>query len=304
LEGGRVHGRGCLFGAAGRHLRPDGTAFFFGWRRPACCHAARTAAIEKFAHCAVSVRFLYDDAVFPGDTWRRAGAPVHARPSDRAGAARGSRHVTVPASTKRQGENRRTVPDAVLVRRDPYAPIVIERDGRLPYRITIESGDASFHRDFPVDPDAVRVLRDDAERDYFLFAALHHPYPLHATNPSDAECERCFGTILFAGRVKAAPGGRPRSGCAAASSMAARVALDQRAHHPLDRRVAQVAFLLGFLDERGIGRRERHAVDFMALFHQRHHPVLRQMSGERAAADGLEYVNHGGSPVRCRCFPV
>jgi hypothetical protein len=29
---------------------------------PACCHAARAAAIEKFAHCAVSVRFLYDDA--------------------------------------------------------------------------------------------------------------------------------------------------------------------------------------------------------------------------------------------------
>ncbi|VWB67900.1 hypothetical protein [Burkholderia lata] len=31
---------------------------------PACCHAARAAAIENFAHCAVSVRFLYDCAVF------------------------------------------------------------------------------------------------------------------------------------------------------------------------------------------------------------------------------------------------
>ncbi|POZ85348.1 hypothetical protein C3743_01925 [Burkholderia contaminans] len=29
---------------------------------PACCHAARAAAIEKFAHGAVSVRFLYDGA--------------------------------------------------------------------------------------------------------------------------------------------------------------------------------------------------------------------------------------------------
>ncbi|VWD18691.1 hypothetical protein BLA39750_03756 [Burkholderia lata] len=41
--------------AAGRH------GILFGWRRPACCHAARAAAIEKCAHGAVSVRFLYDD---------------------------------------------------------------------------------------------------------------------------------------------------------------------------------------------------------------------------------------------------
>ena len=57
-----------------------------------------------------------------------------------------------------------SAPDTVLVSRDPYAPIVIEHDGRMLYRIHIESGHASFHRDFPVDPDAVRVLRDDAER--------------------------------------------------------------------------------------------------------------------------------------------
>ncbi|CAB3746633.1 hypothetical protein B7G54_34515 [Burkholderia puraquae] len=91
-------------------------------------------------------------------------------------------------------------PDTVLVSRDPYAPIVTERDGRLRYRIYIESGHASFYRDFPVEPDAVRVLRDDAERYYFLFAALHHPYQLSATNLSDAERERTFSTILFAGR--------------------------------------------------------------------------------------------------------
>ncbi|QQK04251.1 hypothetical protein JFN94_23045 [Burkholderia anthina] len=93
-----------------------------------------------------------------------------------------------------------TAPDTVVVSRDPYAPVVIERDGRLVYRIHIESGHASFHREFPVDPDAVRVLRDDAERYYFLFAALHHPYQLRATNLSDTECERYFGTILFADR--------------------------------------------------------------------------------------------------------
>ena len=57
-----------------------------------------------------------------------------------------------------------TVPDTLVVSRDPYAPIVTEHDGRLLYRIPIESGHASFHRDFPVDPDAARVLRDDAER--------------------------------------------------------------------------------------------------------------------------------------------
>ncbi|MCA8040185.1 MULTISPECIES: hypothetical protein [Burkholderia] len=33
---------------------------------PACCHAARAAAIEKFAHGAVSVFLLYDGAVFSG----------------------------------------------------------------------------------------------------------------------------------------------------------------------------------------------------------------------------------------------
>ncbi|MDR8031118.1 hypothetical protein KPA93_09625 [Burkholderia cenocepacia] len=93
-----------------------------------------------------------------------------------------------------------SAPYTVLVSRDPYAPIVIEQDGRLLYRIHIESGHASFDRDFPVEPDAVRVLRDDAERYYFLFAALHHPYQLSATNLSDAERERYFGTILFAGR--------------------------------------------------------------------------------------------------------
>ncbi|WP_260434984.1 hypothetical protein [Burkholderia sp. Bp8992] len=100
-----------------------------------------------------------------------------------------------------------TVPDTVLVSRDPYAPAVIERDGRLPYRIAIVSGHASFHREFPVDPDAVHVLRDDAERDYFLFAVLHHPYRPSATNLSDAARERYFGTILFAGRAADA---RPR----------------------------------------------------------------------------------------------
>ncbi|HIH2747782.1 hypothetical protein L3V59_18635 [Burkholderia aenigmatica] len=93
-----------------------------------------------------------------------------------------------------------TAPDITLVSRDPHAPIVIERDGRLLYRIYIESGHASFYHDFPVDPDAVRVLRDDAERFYFLFVALHHPYQLSATNLSDAERERYFSTILFAGR--------------------------------------------------------------------------------------------------------
>ncbi|HDR9771519.1 TPA: hypothetical protein QDC27_007070 [Burkholderia cepacia ATCC 25416] len=92
------------------------------------------------------------------------------------------------------------VPDTVLVSRDQGAPIVTEHDGRLLYRICIESGHASFHRDFPVEPDAVRVLRDDAERYYFLFAALHHPCQLSATNLSDAERERYFRTILFAGR--------------------------------------------------------------------------------------------------------
>ncbi|WP_176045785.1 hypothetical protein [Burkholderia sp. BCC1644] len=93
-----------------------------------------------------------------------------------------------------------TVADTVLVSRDPHAPVVIERDGRLLYRIYIESGHASFYRDFPVDPDAVRVLRDDAERYYFLFAALHRPYQLSVTNLSDAERERYFSTILLAGR--------------------------------------------------------------------------------------------------------
>jgi hypothetical protein len=93
-----------------------------------------------------------------------------------------------------------TPPDTLRLSRDPYAPIVIERDGRLLYRIDIESGHASFHRDFPVDSDALRVLSDDAERYYFLFAALHHPYQLSATNLSDAERERYFSTILFAGR--------------------------------------------------------------------------------------------------------
>ncbi|WP_175870212.1 hypothetical protein [Burkholderia sp. BCC0397] len=92
-----------------------------------------------------------------------------------------------------------TAPDTVLASRDPYAPIVIEQDGRLLYRIDIESGHASFYRDFPVEPDAVRVLRDDAERYYFLFAALHHPYQSSATNLPDAERERYFSTILFAG---------------------------------------------------------------------------------------------------------
>ncbi|WP_175950627.1 hypothetical protein [Burkholderia sp. BCC0405] len=51
---------------------------------PECCHAARAAAIEKFAHCAVSVRFLYDDAcreaaagwhVKAGRRWRADGTP-------------------------------------------------------------------------------------------------------------------------------------------------------------------------------------------------------------------------------------
>ncbi|MBN3843785.1 hypothetical protein [Burkholderia sp. Ac-20349] len=93
-----------------------------------------------------------------------------------------------------------TAPDTLLVSRDPLAPIVIERDGGLLYRINIESGHASFYRDFPVDPDAVRVLSDDAERFYFLYAALHHPYQLSATNLSDTERERYFSTILFAGR--------------------------------------------------------------------------------------------------------
>ncbi|MDR6501948.1 hypothetical protein J2785_005128 [Burkholderia ambifaria] len=97
-------------------------------------------------------------------------------------------------------ENPMAAPDTTLVSRDPYAPVVIERDGRLLYRIDIESGHASFYREFPVEPDAVRVLRDDAERYYFLFAALHHPYQLRATNLSDAERERYFSTILFAGR--------------------------------------------------------------------------------------------------------
>ncbi|WP_321782804.1 hypothetical protein [Burkholderia pyrrocinia] len=77
---------------------------------------------------------------------------------------------------------------------------MIERDGRLLYRIDLESGHASFWREFPVEPDAVRVLRDDAEHYYFLCAALHHPYPLRATNLSDAGRKRCFSTILFAGR--------------------------------------------------------------------------------------------------------
>ncbi|MDN7429312.1 hypothetical protein [Burkholderia sp. AU45388] len=93
-----------------------------------------------------------------------------------------------------------TAPDTVLVSRDPYAPIVIEQDGCLLYRIYIESGHASFYRDFPVDLEVVRVLRDAAERYYFLFAALHHPYQLSATNLSDAERGRYFSTILFAGR--------------------------------------------------------------------------------------------------------
>lgn len=125
---------------------------------------------------------------------------VHVGATDRADAPCGSRHVTVPASTKKKEESLTTVPDTVLVSRDPYAPIVIERAGRLLYRIFIESGHASFCRDFPVEPDAVRVLRDDAERYYFLFAALHHPYQLSATNLSDAERARYFSTILFAGR--------------------------------------------------------------------------------------------------------
>ncbi|MGS0891531.1 hypothetical protein ACVBGC_03070 [Burkholderia stagnalis] len=95
---------------------------------------------------------------------------------------------------------RTTVQDIVRVSRDPYAPIVIERDGQLLYRIDIESGHASFFREFPIESDAVRVLRDDVERYYFLFAALHHPYQLSATNLSDAERERYFNIILFADR--------------------------------------------------------------------------------------------------------
>ncbi|MBR8233412.1 MULTISPECIES: hypothetical protein [unclassified Burkholderia] len=82
-------------GAAGS-ARPDGIGgrtarHSFGLTTPECCHAARAAAIEKFAHCAVSVRFLHGDAALS------ASGPV-----DPVRTGRKSPHVTVPASTKRK----------------------------------------------------------------------------------------------------------------------------------------------------------------------------------------------------------
>ena len=67
-----------------------------------------------------------------------------------------------------------TPPDTLRLSRDPYAPIVIERDGRLLYRIDIESGHASFHRDFPVDSDALRVLAARGEVRGVVFDGLRY----------------------------------------------------------------------------------------------------------------------------------
>ncbi|MDN7486835.1 hypothetical protein QZM35_03920 [Burkholderia sp. AU45274] len=75
----------------------------FGLATPACCHAARAAAIEKFAHGAVSVRFLYDDAVFADS--RGAGSARACRSGGFGTTGRASRHVTVAASIKMTGEN-------------------------------------------------------------------------------------------------------------------------------------------------------------------------------------------------------
>ncbi|MFT4201950.1 hypothetical protein [Gordonia sp. (in: high G+C Gram-positive bacteria)] len=90
--------------------------------------------------------------------------------------------------------------DGVVLRRGNWTPLVIERDGQLVYDIPIDSGVVSFSREFPIGPDEFRVLRDDVERYYFLFAALHHPYQLAETNLSEAERQRVFRTILFGSR--------------------------------------------------------------------------------------------------------
>ncbi|MCP1308531.1 hypothetical protein [Paenibacillus tyrfis] len=91
--------------------------------------------------------------------------------------------------------------ERTLLQRKPYAPIVVERDGILIYYLPVESGFVSYHFEFQISEDHFHVLRDDEERYYFLFSALHHPFQLAATRLSDAEVNEYFDLVLFGDRA-------------------------------------------------------------------------------------------------------
>ena len=60
----------------------------------------------------------------------------------------------------------------------------------------------SFSFEFPVSHKHYEVLREDEERYYFLFSALHHPFQLLQTRLSAEEVARCFSLILLGGKVE------------------------------------------------------------------------------------------------------
>ena len=90
----------------------------------------------------------------------------------------------------------------IILRRKPYAPLVIERDGALIYYLFVESGFASFFVEFPLSHEHYQVLSEDEERYYFLFSALHHPFQLAQTRLSAEEVTRYFSLILLAGKAE------------------------------------------------------------------------------------------------------
>ena len=60
----------------------------------------------------------------------------------------------------------------------------------------------SFSFEFPISHEHYQVLRDDEERYYFLFSALHHPFQLLQTRLSAEEVTRYFSLILLGDKAE------------------------------------------------------------------------------------------------------
>lgn len=93
-------------------------------------------------------------------------------------------------------------PEVVLDARAPYGPRILRRDGRLLFEIYVASGHLDRIEELPITERHAAVLCTDAERYWFLFTALHHPYQLASTRLSDARLGEYLDTVLCAPRAE------------------------------------------------------------------------------------------------------
>jgi hypothetical protein len=84
-----------------------------------------------------------------------------------------------------------------LDKRGQFASMVVRRGEQLELNMLVASGHFDRDCEFPITERHLEALRDD-ERYLFLFAALHHPFQLSATELGADDVATYLDTILFA----------------------------------------------------------------------------------------------------------